>query len=144
MKTLTDIAETMIINRLMDSSAPLSHGSKKKIGLFVFAGICLSVTVVFSSLAGYHYLLTHLAEAQAAGVVALIAFFISCLVFLFLSYDKKRQERERALRQEEIHELIACVRDVAEENFEETVQNKPKTALAVAALMGFVSGRNLL
>jgi len=144
MGALLATAESLVIDRLLSSDAPMTGKSKAGFGLFAFAGLMLLVAVGFFLYAAFLWLdgnyapevAAMLAGALTAGV-ALICGLIAYGVLLY------KRHRIRKMRQE-IAGTVQTALELADEELSQPVRENPKMAVLVASLAGYIVGEKFM
>lgn len=138
------LLEQFLIDRVISSAAPVSHGSKTWLGLMVLAGFFLCLGSVYLFYAFYLWLLTVYTPQGAAVVTAAMCFGLALLIvaalWLMLQYKKHKTASVQDNLMETVTQLMAYV----DEELREPVANNPKAALAIATAVGFLAGKRLM
>lgn len=143
MNRLFDIAEQMLISRVISSQFPLTSKSKMGLAAFSVSGILFLVALGFFITAAHIWYTQNFAAETAAmltgGTLLLISFIVFLVTSLVLSYKRMRQEKMQKAVQSEVQSAIAIVK----EELSEPVSDNPKTALLVASFAGYIAGKKL-
>ena len=143
MQPVIDIAQTVLMDRLLGNKSPLTHKSKLGLGLTALAGL-LVVAVVGFLLASLYmwltvYFVPHLAALYCAGILT----FVSCALIVCALGVKKyqRHKYEKKLRQteQEVEHIVSTASETLLQELDELVSESPKTAMVISAIAGFVT-----
>ncbi len=111
------------------------------IELVALSGFVLMLATVFASLAGYHWLTQYYSPPAAYIMISGVLLLSSAIFFLIGLRAMNRGERKSVKQsREEISKLVDVITDDLAEDIAEPVRENPKTALAAAALAGFLAG----
>lgn len=137
------VAEQILIDRVVSKKFPITRKSKANLGLLALSG--------FFGLAGVGFLIyaLHLSlgtvfqpemAAMLTGLCLLALSAISAIVTMFI-VKQKRKEVERNTK-ETIQHIQGFI-DAANDEFGAPIQENPKTAVALATVLGVAMGNKL-
>lgn len=138
MHALMPLAEQAIVSGLLSKKAPLARKNKFGLALVALAGLFFCVAVIFSILAGYGWLLTQYSQPMAALMVSgsVLVLCLGCGAGGYLLLKKKPRP---SMAEADIAQTMSLITDIVGDELAETIQENPKTAVAIASLAGFVA-----
>lgn len=143
MKQLFNLAENLVMSRLLSNKAPLTHVGKGGILLLFCVGWLVFFTLGFLCLACFLYMQTVFNPVLASLITALVALsVILVLSIAFYVYLKMRQ-RALARKQEEMRILIQMAQEELGQEAVELTKNNPKTSVLAACISGYALGQQL-
>ena len=143
MNRLFDMAEQILISRVISSQFPLTGKSKLGLVSFCIAGLLFLVSLGFFITAAHIWYTQNFASETAAmltgGTLLFISLMVSIVTALLLNIKRMRQEKMQEAVQSEVQTAIALVK----EELAELVSENPKTALLLASVAGYLAGKKI-
>lgn len=144
MKALLYLIEQVAVRGLVNRKAPSTGNNKLGLGLMALSGLLFCVALVFAILSFYGYVLIHYTQPIAALIVSgsVVAASLICSLIGY-SCLKKKQQKPSSLQDNDITQIISEITDMIGEEWAETIQENPKTAVLLAGVAGLVAGERL-
>lgn len=140
MSILSTIVKTVVIERLVAGAVPIRESDKVGMALMVLSGFMALFAVLFFLIAGYNVLLseysTQMAAAIMGGIILALSAILGLSAYGLFRYRQKRFKHMQRAVTSNIQSFIDSISD----EFDEPVRNNPKTAVALASLLGLAMG----
>jgi hypothetical protein len=144
MNSLLDIAEQILIDRIISNKAPVTGESKAKMVLVTLSGI-LGLAGIGVILYGIFLWLSVNYSQQATmmimgSIMILLSIFSGLSIYAIQLYKRKQMQIMKA-------EVLALFEDsisVFEKELSRPVNDNPKTAILASSIVGYLAGERFL
>jgi hypothetical protein len=144
MESLFKIAEQAVISRLLGNGFPLSGKSKIGLGFLALSALLFLISVGFFVYGLCLWFNNNFPPDIAALLTGLMTFAISILIaigsYAFLSYKRFRLRKT----QKELQDIVYALLETGHEEVAGPVRERPKTAVLLACLAGYIAGEHLI
>lgn len=138
------LKDAVVAALIAQAARPKRRADMAGAGLIILAGLISFLALIFGSLALYTALDVRYSAQAALAIVAGALLFVALVVGWSGMRFFSRQEREVRVRsREEIRSLVDTLADDVLPGIAQPVKENPKTALAAAALAGFLTGEKI-
>lgn len=146
MEQLLPVIKNAMVNGLVDQAV---HRDNRKslagLALAVLAGLVFFLAVVFAALGGYHFLIVLYSPPIAYMIIGAVLLVLCGAILFWAQHILKKESRKvSAHSREELTQLVTVIIDGFSHDLAEPVRHNPKTAMAAAAIAGYLAGGKML
>jgi hypothetical protein len=143
MSAYMKVAEQILIDRVVSKKFPITRKSKANLGLLALSGLFGLTGAGFLIYASYLWFGTIFQPEMAAAFTGLCLLGLSAIstIVTMLIVKQKRKEVEKSTK-ETIQHIQGFI-DAANDEFGAPIQENPKTAVALATVLGVAMGNKL-
>jgi len=135
------LLKTKAYNVIIDNKQPIIKKSKLGLGLIPLSFFCFLLSLIFLSLSGYNYFLLYYNSSLSALLISLIALMV-CLICIGIAQFLLKRNVSSPLHETNTENFIDIVTSSISKKLIKPIQEKPKTALVLASLLGFLLMNN--
>lgn len=144
MALLLDIADQALRQQIYAVAASaIARTSKDRIVLYIFAGFCAALALIFGAISAFFGLATLYSLPVAAALTAAGLLGLAGFTLLGAVLHKSMRRRKFAHMQANQWQVVDNMVTLAAQELEEPIRAYPKTAALIAGIAGMVAGRQL-
>ena len=140
MHALMPILEQVVVNRLISNKAPFTNKNKIGLAFAIISGLLFFTAAAFIIIAGYAWLLSVYTMPEAALITAIVILILAFLTVLASYLAFKKRPSLRAEKNDDMTQITSLLYEAINEEWAAPIQEKPKTALLLASIGGFIAG----
>ncbi len=134
------LAEQFLISRVISSDFPVTNKTKARLGLGAPSGLLIFLGLIFLATAYYIWLMDEFTPEVAMTILGLSLTFLGAMSAFFAQMLMKHKNKRRKQFERQIEHALIETLDLINGEVEKPIRDNPKTAIALAALIGGIIG----
>ncbi|MEC7575907.1 MAG: hypothetical protein VYC19_12035 [Pseudomonadota bacterium] len=135
------LAEQFLISRVISGDFPVTNKTKARMGLGALSGLLIFLGLIFLATAYYIWLMDEFTPEIAMTILGLSLTFLGAMSALFAQMLMKHKNKRRKQFEMQIEQALIETLELINSEVEKPIRDNPKTAIALAALIGGIIGQ---
>lgn len=135
------LAEQFLISRVISGDFPVTNKTKARMGLGALSGLLIFLGLIFLATAYYIWLMDEFTPEIAMTILGLSLTFLGAMSALFAQMLMKHKNKRRKQFERQIEQALIETLGLINSEVEKPIRDNPKTAIALAALIGGIIGQ---